>query len=67
MPDVPVIVSPTVMLAAVLLADNVSVLVPVLLIAPKAPVTPVGSVRGVNLTVLLLKRKRHPEAVWTDA
>jgi hypothetical protein len=52
---VPVIAIPAVMLAAVLLADSVSVLVPVLLTGLNEPVTPLGRPRGEKLTVLLLK------------
>jgi hypothetical protein len=54
-PDVPVMVIPAVMLAAVLLAVSVSVLVPALLIGLNNAVTPVGRPGGVKLTVLLLK------------
>jgi hypothetical protein len=48
-------VNPTVRLAAELLADSVSVLVPVLLMGLKVPVTPLGRPRGEKLTVPLLK------------
>ncbi len=48
-------VRPTVRLAAVLLADSVSVLVPAELIGLKDAVKPLGKPGGVKLTVLLLK------------
>jgi len=47
-------VIPAVMLAAVLLADSVSVLVPALLIGLNEAVTPVGKPGGIKVTVLLL-------------
>jgi len=55
LPEVPVMVRPTVRLAAELLADSVSVLLPVELIGLKDAVTPVGKPGGVKPTVLLLK------------
>lgn len=55
MPEVPVMVTPTVMLAAVLAAFSVSVLVPALLIGLNEAVTPVGSPGGVKTTVAGLK------------
>jgi hypothetical protein len=55
LPEVPVMVRPTVRLAAELLADSVSVLFPVELIGLKDAVTPVGKPGGAKLTVLLLK------------
>ena len=48
-------VTPTVRLAAALLADSVKVLVPVVLIGLKDAVTPLGRPGGEKLTVLLLK------------
>jgi len=51
-PDVPLIVTPTDIGAADVLAANVSVLVPVLLSAPKLAVRPVGNPIGVKLTLL---------------
>ena len=59
-PDVPVIVIPAVMLAAVLLAVRVSVLVPALLIGLNDAETPVGKPGGAKLTEPLLK---PPEGV----
>ena len=55
MPEVPVIVIPTVMLAAVLLAASVNVLVPALEIGLNVAVMPVGKPGGVKLTVPGLK------------
>ena len=48
-------VNPTVRLAAVLLAESVSVLVPALLMGLKEAVTPAGKPGGVKLTVAGLK------------
>ena len=54
LPDGPVTVNPTVMLAAVLLADRVSVLVPMVLLGLKAAVTPLGR-PGMDKPTLPLK------------
>ena len=54
-PEVPVMVIPAVMLAAVLLAVSVRVLVPALLIGLNEAVTPVGNPGGMKVTLLLLK------------
>jgi len=59
-PELAVIVSPTVMLAAVLLADSVNILVPVLLTGLNEAVTPAGTPGGIKVTVLVLK---PPEGV----
>ena len=48
-------VTPAVMLAAAVVADSVSVLVPALLIGLNVPVTPLGKPGGEKLTVLALK------------
>ena len=53
-PEVPVIVTPTVIGDAELLAENVNVLVPVELIGPKVPVRPLGNPSGEKLTLLTL-------------
>jgi hypothetical protein len=55
LPEVPVIVTPTVIGAAELVAEIVSLLVPVLLIAPKLADSPLGSPGCANVTVLALK------------
>jgi hypothetical protein len=55
LPEVPVIVTPTVIAAAELVAEIVSLLVPVLLIAPNVADKPVGRPGGEKLTVLSLK------------
>lgn len=55
LPAVPVIVTPMVIGAAELVALNVSVLVPVLLIAPNVADSPVGKPGGEKLTVPALK------------
>jgi len=55
LPEVPVIVTPTVIAAAELVAEIVSLLVPVLLIAPNVADNPVGKPGGEKLTVLALK------------
>ena len=55
MPEVPVMVTPTVMAAAALLAEIVSVLVPEPLIGPNDAVKPVGKLRGEKLTLPVLK------------
>lgn len=54
LPEVPVTVNPTVMLAAVLLADRVRALVPVVLVGLNAAVTPVGK-PGMDKATLPLK------------
>jgi hypothetical protein len=54
LPEVPVMVKPTVMLAAVLLAVSVRALVPVALVGLKAAVTPLGK-PGMDKLTLLLK------------
>jgi hypothetical protein len=53
LPEIPVTVNPTVMLAAVLLADSVRVLVPVVLGGLKTAVTPLGK-PGTDKPTLLL-------------
>ena len=55
LPDVPVIVTPMVIGEAELVAEIVSLLVPVLLIAPNVADRPLGSPGGVKVTVLGLK------------
>jgi hypothetical protein len=55
LPEVPVIVTPTVIAAAELVAEIVSLLVPVLLIAPNVADNPDGKPGGEKLTVLALK------------
>lgn len=55
LPDVPVTVTPIVIGAAELVAEIVSLLVPVLLIAPNVADKPVGRPGGEKLTVLSLK------------
>jgi len=55
LPDVPVTVTPIVIGAAELVAEIVSLLVPVLLIAPNVADKPVGNPGGEKLTVLSLK------------
>jgi hypothetical protein len=55
LPDTPVTVTPTVIGAAVLVAETVSVLVPVLLIGLRVALSPVGKPGGEKLTLLLLK------------
>jgi hypothetical protein len=51
LPDVPVTVTVAVPSAAVLLAFNVNVLVPVVGLVPKAAVTPLGSPEADNVTL----------------
>jgi len=55
LPEVPVTVTPMVIAAAELFAEIVSLLVPVLLIAPNVADNPVGKPGGEKLTVLALK------------
>ena len=52
MPDVPVMVTVKVPVAAVRLAVSVKVLVPVVLVGLKDPVTPLGRPDAVRLTLL---------------
>jgi len=55
LPEVPVIVSPMVIGAAVLVAEKVSVLVPPLLIGPNDAVRPAGNPGCEKLTLPVLK------------
>lgn len=67
LPDVPVIVTPTVIGDAELVAEIVNLLVPVLLIAPNVADRPLGRPGGVKLTELGLKLPAGVMVMVADA